>query len=449
MLAVVLSGHIRACACSFYGTNIFIQRTDQRLAISSIFSSAACDDRRQRRWDAAVQTLESTTAARRKQDHRAHLARLIGVYVGEPIPGLSDEAELLLAMQPDQGGRKLLFLSPDDGRTLGFIELETLSTGHGGALTKVAHADDGVTTSVLRGMLVCDGNRGKGYARLFLSIWLGLCMRAGVTPATSRINKPLLALTLVRLGFTPVRGRTQPGLRGKPGKSRKANQRPLAVEVSKGQDGNVLLYCSTAPLLNRLEAGFSATELTSQRLVVAREPPHPRGRVAHIRVRYAPPGQTYSHSHAAAQSSAQGDEEPTRTAQVVHAPLAEAAIGGRLRLSASQGPSSGPLTDTSRVQVLRVLTGALERDAPPSVTRVQATAGRAVGVTMSAAAMNATANATSPTSRSGPCKARALASLGGPGAPRPPASPSKRGVSDLFRPDSLGGGRSGVEGTKW
>eukprot|EP00964_Phaeocystis_antarctica_P019394 scaffold10717_cov61-Phaeocystis_antarctica.AAC.2 len=89
-------------------------------------------------------------------------------------------------------------------------------------------------------------------ARLFLSIWLGLCSRAGarapplhtsrrtacpphsaphgaphgaphsalhsalqvspatplqVSPATTRINKPLLALTLVRLGFTPQRGR--------------------------------------------------------------------------------------------------------------------------------------------------------------------------------------------------------------------------------------------------
>ena len=89
-------------------------------------------------------------------------------------------------------------------------------------------------------------------ARLFLSIWLGLCLRAGarapplhtsrrtacpphsaphgaphgaphsalhsalqvslatplqVSPATTRINKPLLALTLVRLGFTPQRGR--------------------------------------------------------------------------------------------------------------------------------------------------------------------------------------------------------------------------------------------------
>ena len=87
-------------------------------------------------------------------------------------------------------------------------------------------------------------------ARIFLSIWLGLCSRAGVrgppprtstrvctvwrtacpphgaphgtrhgardgarhgapqvSPATTRINKPLLALTLVRLGFTPQRGR--------------------------------------------------------------------------------------------------------------------------------------------------------------------------------------------------------------------------------------------------
>jgi GNAT superfamily N-acetyltransferase len=182
-------------------------------APSSVRHAEMSIERRHRRWNDAVRTLADSTADRRRRDHRAHLARLVGVYVAKEVPGaLSDEAELLLAMQPDQGGRKLLFLDAADGSTLGFIELETLSAAAAADAVKVAHADaSDASTSVLRGMLVAEGCRGRGYARLFLALWLTLCSRAGVTPATSRINKPLLALTLVRLGFTPLRGRHTPG----------------------------------------------------------------------------------------------------------------------------------------------------------------------------------------------------------------------------------------------
>ena len=91
-------------------------------------ATAEADSRRRRRWEAAAATLEATAEARRRFDHRAHLARLVGVYVGDDVSGaLGCDAELLVAVQPDQGGRKLLFLDAADGRTLGFIELETQS----------------------------------------------------------------------------------------------------------------------------------------------------------------------------------------------------------------------------------------------------------------------------------------------------------------------------------
>ena len=368
-LSALIGGALNYCALQ----NIRQSRQWAPVAVS-IAELPCREQRRQQRWDAATAMLEQSVAERRRQDHRAHLARLVGLYVGEDIPDIGSEAEVLIAMQPDQGGRKMLFLDPLDGRMLGFIELETLSAAAG---TKVAHADSSApTSSVLRGMLVAEGSRGKGYARLFLAIWLGLCTRAGVTPATSRINKPLLALTLVRLGFTPLRGRDKPGLRGKPGKSRKANQRPLAVEVSVGSEGNVLLFCSTPRLLERLAAGFSARELSSQRLVVASEPPLPRGRVAHIRVRYAPPSQrwqpaaTAAAGPGAAAAGAAGDAESDEAkarlrGQMVHAPLAEAAIGGRLRLSAAQGPADGTSqTAAAQADVLRLLTGRLDATYP-------------------------------------------------------------------------------------
>ena len=335
-------------------------------AVASVIDDST--DRRRRRWETAAAMLEATTAERRRFDHRAHLARIVGVYVSETVPGASSsDTELLVAMQPDQGGRKMLFLSPANGRILGFIELETLTAhsnsmlpddeparngeeAHGTIACSSGHG--GGCSSVLRGMLVAEDSRGAGYARLFLAIWLRFCLRAGVTPTTSRINKPLMALTLVRLGFTPLRGRDRPGLRGKPGKKRKPRQRPLAVEVSVGSEGCVLLYCPLPTQAKLLKAGFSATELHSQRLVIPTEAPEPRGRMAHIRVQYAPPSQTTVEPE-------DGHGEAVAVSQLVHTPLTEAAVGGRLRLCASQGPTAGTQTPAQKAEILRVLTGRL------------------------------------------------------------------------------------------
>ena len=340
-------------------------------ALSVAASPQDAQIRRRLRWEAATATLEATTAERRRFDHRAHLARLVGVYVSEQradAPG--SEAEVLVAMQPDQvlaavaplssqshvapcaqGGRKLLFLDPANGQTLGFLELETLSAQSQKAA--FVEEEDAAPSSVLRGMLVSEECRGQGYSRLFVAIWLRLCLRAGAIPVTSRINKPLLALTLVRLGFTPIRGRDKPGLRGKPGRKRKAKQRPIAVEVSVGDEGRVLLYCPLEQSRALLEAGFSATELRSQRLNVTANPPEPRGRIAHIRVRYSPPpnqerplGETRRAHSRASQSMS----------QLVHSPLVDVAIGDRLRFCEAQGPTCrGVETAAQRAEALRVL----------------------------------------------------------------------------------------------
>ena len=165
---------------------------------SQALSHSLHTSRRQQRWDAAAATLQATTAARRRFDHRAHLAQLVGIYLGEETPG-----GVLVAVQPDQGGRKLLFLDMLDGRSLGFVELEMQSAQSESKILQTERARPADAVSALRGMLVAEEYRGRGHARVFLAIWLALCLRAGLRPATTRINKPLLAITLVRLGFTP------------------------------------------------------------------------------------------------------------------------------------------------------------------------------------------------------------------------------------------------------
>ena len=358
-------------------------------SLSSSSSTTNTTLRRKQRWRSAVSTLESSIQERSRFDHRAKFARLIGIYVEDENAARTDGRKssnekkkdgtnILVAIQPDQGGRKLLFLDAENGRSLGFIELETQSAiSQSKILKRQTQSDNKATntengmikTSALRGMLVADECRGKGYARLFLAIWLRLCVRGGITPATTRINKPLLALTLVRLGFTPLRGHhlaqlsnikhLQGGIRtnanrnlcqndGKPKRKKlKERQRPLAVEVSIGSEGkSVLLY---SPLsTERLRNGFSAQEIISQRLVVATEASTPRGRIVHLRVRYAPPQHMINHTATTSNDSASSslldnaksnDTYQAQSKKMIHLPLAES-VTGCLRLSATQGPTT-------------------------------------------------------------------------------------------------------------
>lgn len=61
--------------------------------------------------------------------------------------------------------------------------------------------------SALRGMRVSEAYRGMGHSRRFLAIWVALCLTAGCTPSSRTINKPLVALSLHKLGFIPRGGR--------------------------------------------------------------------------------------------------------------------------------------------------------------------------------------------------------------------------------------------------
>jgi len=192
-------------------------------------------------------------------------------------------------------------------------------------------------------MEIENSSRGQGYSTLFMAIWLRLCLEANVTPGTVSINKPLLALTLMRFGFTPVivevatatSSRNTTTSYDKPERKRKRNsirQLPLMVEVSRDEQGMVCLYCKGEGDFLKLKDGFTETERTSQRLVLLEEPTYPRGRMVEIRTRYVPP-----HVY--------GDN-------VLYG----------LRLDASQGECKGggnAMTVAGQEDLLRVLTGRL------------------------------------------------------------------------------------------
>ena len=274
------------------------------------------------RWAAASDLLSSTAADRRRWDHRAYAARLAGLYVNE-----STQSVMLIAVQPDRSdGRKLIFLD-DAGAMLGHLLL-----GSEGNEARRAAGDP--PRSALRGMRVSAAHRGRGVSTLLLAIWLRMCLSSHVTPATSRINKPLLALTLTRLGFRPPPSATAAPV---PGQRR---TRALVVEVSVGSEGRVDLFSATAS--EQLAGGFSATEMRSQRLVIVAEPAVPRGRAVHIRTPYEWP--------------AAEDGEET----MMDAGCTQHLTGGGLALSSTQDPAGAAgllLSAEAKLEVLRVLTG--------------------------------------------------------------------------------------------
>jgi len=160
------------------------------LVAFSFFHAHAHKIRREQRWEAAVATLEATTEARRRFDDRARLARVIGVYVGEDFSvDLGSQAELSVAMQPDQGGRKLLFLDAVDGRSLGFIELETQSAKSKIKIRQVDFTSRATT---------CSGDDGARNTTVADNATAANCDEDGVVPVTSALRGMLVAGNLRR-----------------------------------------------------------------------------------------------------------------------------------------------------------------------------------------------------------------------------------------------------------
>lgn len=252
------------------------------------------------RWNRALGTLEATIAQRSKTDRRAKFASLVGIYVDkdDQSQGKFYGVDVIVAVQPDRSsGRKFIFMERTGGDMLGYILLED---GCVSVNDDNNHKDDVSSisySSKFRGMEVTKSFRGRGFSTLFMSIWLGLCLDSNVTPLTVSLNKPLLALSFIGFGFKPILNEyadvdeyEQDGNYVKKKRTRKyARKTPIAVEVSRGYNGTVNLYCHNQEDNERLEAGFVQTEIISQNLSILKMPANPRGRTVLIRTCYVPP----------------------------------------------------------------------------------------------------------------------------------------------------------------
>jgi hypothetical protein len=103
--------------------------------------------------------------------------------------------------------------------------------------------------STLRGMEIDPSARGSRLSTLLLGVWLWLCSETkNVTPETVSINKPLLALTLMRFGFTPIEESSAIENSTVEKKKTKVRKTPLVVQVS-GKGLRILKCISFAEML--------------------------------------------------------------------------------------------------------------------------------------------------------------------------------------------------------
>lgn len=125
-------------------------------------------------------------------------------------------------------------------------------------------------TSQFLGQCVAQDERGHGWAKIWIAIWLQLCLDAGIVPRTGHMHKPLLCLVLQQsFGMQPNNG-------------------GVDVELSPGTTPNtVRLYSSSRAL-----AGvFSQLDLRKQNIELSNYPSHPRGREIVVATSFESPGE--------------------------------------------------------------------------------------------------------------------------------------------------------------
>merc|ERR1712139_74058 len=110
--------------------------------------------------------------------------------------------------------------------------------------------------------------RGKGLASVLMALWLQLCMELELTPATKRIDKPVISLMLHKFGFSAANTNTS-----------------MEVSSEHGENGEVILW-SPDPV--QLRSTFSKRYLKAQNMVVASERPA-KSQTVCVNTAYDPP----------------------------------------------------------------------------------------------------------------------------------------------------------------
>ena len=153
---------------------------------------------------------------------------------------------------PSKNGIKLLLLN-EHGQRIGYLLMINSSI---------------TVESSMLGAYIDPQERKRGLSKIIIGVWMSICLHAGVRPITGTINKPLLALVLQEtFGFVP---RECSGVH---------------VEVSRGPNGEIVLYSST----KAIQGSFSPPDIKRENIIFADTHATPKGRMVKVQASFDPP----------------------------------------------------------------------------------------------------------------------------------------------------------------
>jgi hypothetical protein len=141
--------------------------------------------------------------------------------------------------------------------------------------------DGKILYSSIMGMFIDESQRGNGLARLFLGIWLTICLRSNALPRSEKINKPLLSLAMSNFGFHPV---CDGAIEAEISPVQHIQETTCAIGpiADLGWEPKFALY-------TKHPMNFGERELRIQKMIVTRVPPKPRGKVISVKTCFEHP----------------------------------------------------------------------------------------------------------------------------------------------------------------
>lgn len=171
---------------------------------------------------------------------------------------------------PSQNGIKLILLEP--------VRKEAVACSKNEATEDIDRPNKKIgyllmqntaDVSTLLGIFVDPLYRKNGLSKIFLAVWMQLCLEAGLLPFTGVMNKPLICLTLQHtFQYRPM-----------------PNQ-GVMVHLSRGSNGEIVLY---SPTKKSIAGAFSPSDVKREGLVFATEPPSSTQRTVRVGSSLRPP----------------------------------------------------------------------------------------------------------------------------------------------------------------
>jgi hypothetical protein len=173
---------------------------------------------------------------------------------------------IIIGVQPHRNplcnGLSMVFHDETSRVKLGRMLLRNVSSRRPG---KNAHRPEPLYYSSLVGMEVEKSRRGEGLSKVFVAIWLHLCLMTNTYPRAAVMNKPLISCVLMGFNFVPQNGGSRVGL------IRLTNDNTVGGESDENSP-KFGLYSTSAKSLQGL---FSQRYLRVQNIAILDRPPAP------------------------------------------------------------------------------------------------------------------------------------------------------------------------------